>query len=337
MNLDHLDWPFFDDDASRARARARGLDRAQTPVADGGDVDAVCRAWVHALGAAGYLRHCVPAAYGGARHSLDSRALCVARETLAYARRPRRLRVRDAGAGQRSDHAGRQRGPARRDGCRAWRGARRSRPSRSPSRTRAPTRLALSTQRRRATATAGDSTAARRGSATAASPTSTACSRGPAGSQGAAASPRSSCPRTRPGSAIAERIDVIAPHPLARIVLDGCRVPRRGAARRGGRGLQARHAHARHLPCLGGRRGTRLRASRAGRGRCTRVKRGACSAARSASSRSRRRCSARWRAQIDAAALLICRAAWQRDVAAGPHDARGGDGQAASRPSPRSR
>ena len=49
------------------------------------DVDAACRAWVRALGDAGHLRHCVPAAYGGARETLDSRALCVAREMLAYA------------------------------------------------------------------------------------------------------------------------------------------------------------------------------------------------------------------------------------------------------------
>ena len=43
-----------------------------------------CRALVRALGGAGWLRHCVPAAYGGALAALDSRALCVARETLAY-------------------------------------------------------------------------------------------------------------------------------------------------------------------------------------------------------------------------------------------------------------
>ncbi len=51
---------------------------------DHADVDAVCRARVHALGAAGWLRYCVPAAHGGALAALDSRALCIARETLAY-------------------------------------------------------------------------------------------------------------------------------------------------------------------------------------------------------------------------------------------------------------
>ena len=33
---------------------------------------------------AGFLRHCVPASHGGALPALDSRALCIVRETLAY-------------------------------------------------------------------------------------------------------------------------------------------------------------------------------------------------------------------------------------------------------------
>jgi acyl-CoA dehydrogenase len=39
---------------------------------------------VRSLGAGGWLRYCVPAAHGGALAALDSRALCIARETLAY-------------------------------------------------------------------------------------------------------------------------------------------------------------------------------------------------------------------------------------------------------------
>ncbi len=35
------------------------------------------------LGDAGWLRYCVPAAHGGALPALDSRALCLLRETLA--------------------------------------------------------------------------------------------------------------------------------------------------------------------------------------------------------------------------------------------------------------
>ena len=84
MDRSHLDWPFFDEGH---RALATDLDAwaARTPVPhEVADVDARCRALVRALGGAGWLRHCVPAAYGGALAAVDSRALCVARETLAY-------------------------------------------------------------------------------------------------------------------------------------------------------------------------------------------------------------------------------------------------------------
>ena len=78
------------------------------------------------------------------------------------------------------------------------------------------------------TATATSSTARRPGSPTAASPTSTSSSRAPARRRARAASRRSSSTPTRPGCAVAERIEVIAPHPLATLVFDG--VPRRGAS-----------------------------------------------------------------------------------------------------------
>ncbi|MEP6997874.1 MAG: acyl-CoA dehydrogenase family protein [Betaproteobacteria bacterium] len=85
MNLDHLDWPFF---ASAHRSLAAGLagwaGARATTAAGNTDVDAACRAWVRELGAAGWLRYCVPAAYGGALPEIDSRSLCIARETLAY-------------------------------------------------------------------------------------------------------------------------------------------------------------------------------------------------------------------------------------------------------------
>jgi acyl-CoA dehydrogenase len=82
-----LNWPFFDDDH---RALARDLDawtaREIAPFEhDEGDVDALSRRFVGMLGQAGWLRHCVPAASGGARERLDVRSLCLARETLARA------------------------------------------------------------------------------------------------------------------------------------------------------------------------------------------------------------------------------------------------------------
>ncbi|HET9045686.1 MAG TPA: acyl-CoA dehydrogenase family protein, partial [Casimicrobiaceae bacterium] len=84
MNADHLDWPFFD---VEHRTLAAALGDVALPTAEGVSRDAVdrqCRALVRALGDAGVLRHCIPGEYGGARPAVDSRALCVIRESLAY-------------------------------------------------------------------------------------------------------------------------------------------------------------------------------------------------------------------------------------------------------------
>lgn len=79
-----LDWPFFED---RHRALRTGLSswcEQELAPHHGGDVEAECRALAVALGAGGWLRHCVPGAYGGAGETLDVRSLCLVRETLGY-------------------------------------------------------------------------------------------------------------------------------------------------------------------------------------------------------------------------------------------------------------
>jgi acyl-CoA dehydrogenase len=83
MDRSHLGWPFFND---AHRALAAEVDAWLGRIADEphDDVDAHCRAWVARLGKAGHLRHCVPARFGGAGEALDLRTLCVMRETLAY-------------------------------------------------------------------------------------------------------------------------------------------------------------------------------------------------------------------------------------------------------------
>ena len=84
---DHLDWPFFE---PRHRALATELDAwagASLGHAHGSDraeVDAACRSLVRSLGAGGWLAHAVAGrAYGGAADAIDTRAICLARETLA--------------------------------------------------------------------------------------------------------------------------------------------------------------------------------------------------------------------------------------------------------------
>ncbi|MBI3504897.1 MAG: acyl-CoA dehydrogenase family protein [Proteobacteria bacterium] len=81
-----LGWPFFDE-AHRALA-GRLYDWAKREVEplahDEGDVDALTKKFAKMLGAAGFLDYAVPKSHGGVFDTLDVRALCLIRETLAY-------------------------------------------------------------------------------------------------------------------------------------------------------------------------------------------------------------------------------------------------------------
>ena len=80
----YLDWPFFDETHRDLAATLEGW--AADNLRDthhGGDVDSTCRALVAGLGQSGWLRYAVPGAFGGARATLESRCLCLIRETLA--------------------------------------------------------------------------------------------------------------------------------------------------------------------------------------------------------------------------------------------------------------
>ncbi len=74
--------PFFE---PVHQALAQGLqDWCPTQVVDEHDDRQACRDWVLRLAHGGWLRYCVPAAHGGALPQLDSRALVILRETLAW-------------------------------------------------------------------------------------------------------------------------------------------------------------------------------------------------------------------------------------------------------------
>jgi acyl-CoA dehydrogenase len=83
-DTDYLDWPFFE---PRHAGLARELDAwaaAHLAPHHDGDVDDACRRLVKALGRDGWLRHAVAGtAYGGAGANIDTRAICLVRETLA--------------------------------------------------------------------------------------------------------------------------------------------------------------------------------------------------------------------------------------------------------------
>ena len=84
----YLDWPFFD---GRHRVLATEFDAwVDCEIRPGADEEprgealyARCVALVRQLGAAGWLRHTVPASFGGVSNPLDIRSLCIMREILS--------------------------------------------------------------------------------------------------------------------------------------------------------------------------------------------------------------------------------------------------------------
>lgn len=81
----HLDWPFFEEQHRRfGETLSLWAEREHRQYVDHSDVDASCRNLVRALGKAGWLKAVVPRAYGGQSDDLDVRTLCIARQTLAW-------------------------------------------------------------------------------------------------------------------------------------------------------------------------------------------------------------------------------------------------------------
>jgi acyl-CoA dehydrogenase len=312
VNLDHLDWPFFDD-------AHRALGRELSAWVDGrsiahDDVDAACRAWVRALGDAGHLRHCVQAAYGGARETLDSRALCVVREVLAYADGLADFAFAMQGLGS---------GPITLAGSEALRANWLPKVARGE----AIAAFALSEPEAGSDALALATRATRDGDGWRIDGCKTWISNGgiadfycvfarTSDAAGAAGISAFVVPADTKGLVVAERIEVIAPHPLARLVLDGCRVPTDAMLGAQGEGFK-----------LAMRTLDIFRAS---------VAAAATGFARRALDEATTRAKARpmfgstlgeqpvaqamlgeMAAQIDAAALLTARAAWKRDVQRG--------------------
>ena len=84
MDADWLSWPFFEPRHRDLAARLSAWAADNVEEGDhAGNVDGTCRRLVRDLGAAGWLRHAVPAAYGGAHPAIEARDLCLIRDTLA--------------------------------------------------------------------------------------------------------------------------------------------------------------------------------------------------------------------------------------------------------------
>lgn len=80
-----LAWPFFEKRHCQFVGALRAwAEREVDHLVDHSDVDASCRRLVRRLGEGGWLKAVVPQPYGGFEPVLDVRTLCLARETLAY-------------------------------------------------------------------------------------------------------------------------------------------------------------------------------------------------------------------------------------------------------------
>jgi len=84
-----LDWPFFEARHKQLAKELRAWAAKHVPALVGADhsqgaVDAACKKLVKALGEGGWLKYAVPSPHGGHFPQLDVRSLAIIRETLGY-------------------------------------------------------------------------------------------------------------------------------------------------------------------------------------------------------------------------------------------------------------
>jgi acyl-CoA dehydrogenase len=79
----YLDWPFFEERHRRLAEELEPWAAVNVAHVHGADVDASCRQLVRALGEADWLRYAVGARPYGHHDVIDTRAVCLIRETLA--------------------------------------------------------------------------------------------------------------------------------------------------------------------------------------------------------------------------------------------------------------
>ena len=220
----YLEWPFFD---ARHAALERELDAwaAQHISQDhAADVDAACRHLVRQLGDAGWLRHAVGGiAHGGHADAIDTRAICLIRETLG----------RHSGL---ADFAFAMQGLG--SGAISLHGSAANREEYLPrvARGEAIAAFALSEPQAGSDVAAMQCAAVRDGDHYVLDGEKTWISNGGIADFYVVFARTGEQPGARgisafivdagtPGLEIAERINVIAPHPLARLKFAGCRIP----------------------------------------------------------------------------------------------------------------
>ena len=220
ISRDHLEWPFFD---ARHRELTERLDAftENLDVVHSGDVDGTCRSLVRQLGDAGLLQAAVADDQSDA--AIDSRSVCLARETLAW---------RDGLA----DFAFAMQGLG--TGAVAIAGSPAMRALVLPKARRGEwvAAFALSEKEAGSDVAAMACSARREGDHYILDGEKTWISNGGIADTYTVFARTGEAPGARgisafvvlpddPGFSIAERIDVIAPHPLATLRFEGCRIP----------------------------------------------------------------------------------------------------------------
>ena len=219
----YLELPFFEPRHGELAAAVDAWAARTSAGIDHSDTDAACRAWVRALGEAGWLRYAVPASHGGALPVLESRALCLLRETLARHDGLADFAFAMQGLGS---------GPITLAGSEALR----ARWLPKVARGEAIAAFALSEPDAGSDVAAMSTRARRDGDNWVIDGAKTWISNGGIADFYVTFVRTSDEPGARgisafvvdadaPGLSIAERIDVVAPHPLATLAFEGCRVP----------------------------------------------------------------------------------------------------------------
>jgi acyl-CoA dehydrogenase len=313
--LDHLRWPFFEE---RHRTFAATLETwAAHEVRDvhGADVDAMCRHLVGQLGGAGWLRHAVGGIeHGGTADVIDTRMLCLAREILA----------RHNGL---ADFAFAMQGLG--SGAISLAGSAEQRAHWLPcvSRGEAIAAFALSEPEAGSDVGAMQCTARIDGVHAVLDGEKTWISNGGIADFYVVFARSGEAPGSRgisafiveagtPGFEIAERIDVIAPHPLAKLRFTNCRVPLANRIGGGGEGfkLAMRTLDVFRTSVAAAALGFARRALEEGLARATSRKMFGQALADFQLTQAKL---AQMATSIDSAALLTYRAAWQRDQGEG--------------------
>ncbi|MBR7800047.1 acyl-CoA dehydrogenase family protein [Undibacterium fentianense] len=83
-DIAYLSWPFFNEEHRQLQTKLDNWASQNLQQTHGSDVDQACRDLVKQLGDAGWLKHAIGGkAYGANQDVIDTRAICLLRETLA--------------------------------------------------------------------------------------------------------------------------------------------------------------------------------------------------------------------------------------------------------------